>query len=56
MIDDTALFQLVGNAIKDVIANVFFVRQNLMDSRGRPGAAEIVHDPFLVELQRDFAL
>ena len=30
-IDDTAFLQLVRDAIKDVIADVFFVRQNLMD-------------------------
>jgi hypothetical protein len=30
-IDHAAFFQLVGDAIKDVIADVFFVRQNLMD-------------------------
>ena len=30
-IDDAALLQFVRNAIEDVIADVFFVRQNLMD-------------------------
>ena len=30
-IDDTTLLQFVGDAIEDVIADVLFVRQNLMD-------------------------
>jgi len=31
VIDDTALLQFEGNAIENVIADVFFIRQNLMD-------------------------
>ena len=31
VIDDTTLFQLVRDAIEDVIADVFLVGQNLMD-------------------------
>src|SRR6267142_6748362 len=56
LIDDTALLQLVRNAIEDVVADIFFVCQNLMDRCASPGTTEIAHDAPLIQRECNFAL
>jgi hypothetical protein len=55
-IDDTALLKFVGNAIEDIISDVLFVRQNLVNGGARPWAAEIAQYPALIKRKGNFAL
>ena len=50
------LLEFEGASIPDVVADVFFVDQNLMDRRAGPRAAKIGGDAPLIELGRDLAL
>ena len=53
---DPILLQLEGAAIIDVIADVLFVRQNLMNGSPSPGLAKISRHASLVELCSNLAL
>src|SRR6266849_9337001 len=49
------LLELVLNSIENIIADVFFVCQNLMDRGPRPGTVEVAQYSLLVEQRCDFA-
>ena len=55
-VPDAALLQLERYAVPDVVADVLFVREDLMDRPATPGSAQIGRDAALVEQNGDLAL
>ena len=54
-IDDALGFQFEGDAIVEVVADVFFIGQDLVDDAARPGSAEVGLDAFSVQRGGDLA-
>ena len=55
-VDLALLLQLERAAVVDVVTDVLFVRQHLMDGAAGPGPAEVGRDATFVEKGRDLAL
>src|ERR1700694_6113698 len=50
------ILEFVGNSIKNIIADVFFICQNLMDRGPRPRTVEVAQYSLLVKQRCDVAL